>query len=69
MRIRKAPTPESEHRELYRLLGVDEKIMSPKTIWTKQATTNSDEKIGKSLIYRKCDPQTFEVGLGCRLPC
>ena len=35
MRIRKASTPESEHRELYRLLGVDEKIMSPKTIWSE----------------------------------
>ena len=30
LRIRKASTAESEHRELYRLLGVDEKIMSPK---------------------------------------
>ena len=35
MRIRKASTPESEHRELYRLLGVDEKVMSPKTIWSE----------------------------------
>ena len=35
MRIRKATTAESEHRELYRLLGVDEKIMSPKTIWSE----------------------------------
>ena len=35
MRIRKASTPKSEHRELYRLLGVDEKIMSPKTIWSE----------------------------------
>jgi len=35
MLIRKASTAESEHRELYRLLGVDEKIMSPKTIWRK----------------------------------
>ena len=33
MRIRKASTPESEHRELYRWLGVDEQIMSAKTIW------------------------------------
>ena len=32
MRIRKASTPESEHREWYRLLGIDTKIMSPKTI-------------------------------------
>jgi len=35
MRIRKATTAESEHRDLYRLLGVDEKIMSPKTIWSE----------------------------------
>ena len=35
MRLRKASTAESEHRELYRLLGVDEKIMSPKTIWSE----------------------------------
>ena len=35
MRIRKASTPESEHRELYRLLGVGEKIMPPKTIWSE----------------------------------
>ena len=35
MRIRKATTAESEHRELYRLLGVDEKVMSPKTIWSE----------------------------------
>ena len=35
MRIRKASTAESEHRELYRLLGVDEKIVSPKTIWSE----------------------------------
>ena len=35
MRIRKASTPESEHRELYRVLGVDEQIMSPKTIWSE----------------------------------
>ena len=35
MRIRKACTAESEHRELYRLLGVDEKILSPKTIWSE----------------------------------
>lgn len=39
MRIRKASTPESEHRELYRLLGVDEKIMSPKTIWSETGTS------------------------------
>ena len=32
MRIRKPSTPESEHRELYRRLGVDAKIVSPKTI-------------------------------------
>lgn len=38
MRIRKASTPESEHRELYRLLGVDGKIMSPKTIWSETDT-------------------------------
>ena len=35
MRIRKATTAESEHRELYRLLGLDEKVMSPKTIWSE----------------------------------
>ena len=35
MRIRKASTAESEHRELYQLLGVDEKIVSPKTIWSE----------------------------------
>ena len=35
LRIRKASTAESEHCELYRLLGVDEKIMSPKTIWSE----------------------------------
>ena len=35
MRIRKVLTPKSEHREIYRLLGVDEKIMSPKTIWSE----------------------------------
>ena len=35
MRIRKASTADSEHRELYRLLGVDEKIVSPKTIWSE----------------------------------
>ena len=38
MRIRKASTPESEHREWYRLLGVDAKIMSPKTIWSETGT-------------------------------
>ena len=27
-------------------------------------TTNSDEKVANSLIYRTCDPQTVEVGLG-----
>ena len=37
LRIRKASTAESEHRELYRMLGVDEKIMSPKTIWSEIA--------------------------------
>ena len=37
MRIRKASTAESEHRELYRLLGLDETIMSPKTIWSETA--------------------------------
>ena len=37
MRIRKPSTPESEHRKLYRLLGVDEKITSPKTIWSETA--------------------------------
>ena len=35
MRIRKASTAESEHRELYRLLGVDEKFMSPNTFWSE----------------------------------
>ena len=35
MSIRKPSTPEAEHRELYRLLGVDEKIMSPKAIWSE----------------------------------
>ena len=34
LRIRKASTPESAHRELYRLLGVNEHIVSPKTIWS-----------------------------------
>ena len=38
MRIRKASTPESEHREWYRLLGVDTNIMSPKTIWSETGT-------------------------------
>ena len=37
LRIRKTSTVESEHRELYRMLGVDEKIMSPKTIWSEIA--------------------------------
>ena len=37
LRIRKASTAESEHRELYRLLGVDETIMSSKTIWSEIA--------------------------------
>ena len=35
MRIRKPSTPESEHRELDRLLVFDEKIMAPKTIWSE----------------------------------
>lgn len=35
MRTRKASTPETEHREWYRMLGVDAKIMSPKTIWSE----------------------------------
>ena len=33
LRIRKASTPESEHRELYRLLGVAEHIVAPKHTW------------------------------------
>ena len=37
MRIRKASTPESEHNERYRLLGVDEKVMSPRTLWCETA--------------------------------
>ena len=32
---------ESEHRESYRLLGVDEKIMSPKTIWSETGSGES----------------------------
>ena len=38
MRIRKASTPESGHREIYRLLGINEQIMSPKTIWSETGT-------------------------------
>ena len=38
MLIRKASTPESEHRYLYWLLGVDENIMSPKRIRSETST-------------------------------
>lgn len=35
LRIRKASTPEPEHRELYRLLGVNETIARPKKTWSE----------------------------------
>jgi len=35
LRIRKASTPEPEHKELYRLLGVSETIVRPKKTWTE----------------------------------
>ncbi len=35
LRIRKASTPEPEHRELYRLLGVNETIVRPKKTWSE----------------------------------
>ncbi len=35
LRIRKASTPEPEHQELYRLLGVSETIMRAKRTWTE----------------------------------
>ena len=38
LRIRKASTPESEHRELYRLLGISEQIVPPRKIWSETNT-------------------------------
>lgn len=38
LRIRKAATPESEHRELYRLLGVGEQIVAPKHTWREASS-------------------------------
>lgn len=35
LRIRKDSTPEPEHKELYRLLGVSETIVRPKKTWTQ----------------------------------
>jgi hypothetical protein len=35
LRIRKDSTPEPEHKELYRLLGMSETIMRPKKSWTE----------------------------------
>jgi hypothetical protein len=35
LRIRKGSTPEPEHRELYRLLGVSETLMRPKKTWSE----------------------------------
>ena len=35
LRIRKASTPEAEHRELDRLLGVTEQIVPPRQIWSE----------------------------------
>ena len=38
LRIRRASTPEPEHRELYRLLGVNEHIVPPRKIWSETNT-------------------------------
>ena len=37
LRVRKASTPEPEHRELYRLLGVSETIVRPKKTWSESS--------------------------------
>ncbi len=35
LRIRKASTPEPEHREIYRQLKVPERVMAPKRTWSE----------------------------------
>jgi len=38
LRIRKGSTPEPQHKQLYRLLGVPEIIMEPIKTWTEPAS-------------------------------
>jgi transposase len=38
LRIRKASTPEPEHLEIYRLLGLPSEVMVPKKTWSEPAT-------------------------------
>jgi transposase len=45
LRIRKSSTPEPQHRELYRLLGVSSEIVAPKKTWSEPARQNSDDKM------------------------
>jgi transposase len=44
LRIRRASTPEPPHVELYELLGVPTKIMSPRKIWSDGGAPHSDGK-------------------------
>ena len=40
LRIRQASTPEPEHKELYRLLSVSEKVMRPQRTWEQPAASS-----------------------------
>ena len=37
LRIRRASTPEPEHLEIYRLLGLPSEVMRPKKTWSEPA--------------------------------
>lgn len=50
LKIRKATTPESTHREIHATLGIPAEVSKPIRTWIRQ--TSSDEKI-LSLRYRK----------------
>jgi transposase len=47
LHIRKASTPEPEHAELYRLLGVSGQIIRPRKTWHDPPPPNSDSKKNK----------------------
>ena len=44
LRIRKSSTPEPQHKELYKLLGISPEIITPKKTWSETARHYSDEK-------------------------
>ena len=61
LRIRRASTPEPQHVELYEVLGVPTKIMTPEKTWSDGEAPGSDAKTALTLVLQHLAPPGAEV--------